>query len=131
VRPSLKFWSVVLAIAAMFAAVVCIPRRGYDYRAARKAAAHADIAGLRTALDAFRSDTGHYPAGDDFVQPLLRQPLGETNWHRPYLDAEHSPKDPWAHDYVYECPGRHNPNSFDLFSVGLDGRAGTDDDIVN
>ena len=28
-------------------------------------------------------------------------------------------------------PGKHNPNGFDLFSVGPDGKAGTDDDIGN
>jgi hypothetical protein len=36
-----------------------------------------------------------------------------------------------GHKYFYECPGKHNPDSYDLFSAGPDGRIGTDDDIGN
>ena len=33
--------------------------------------------------------------------------------------------------YIYECPGKNNPNGYDLSSMGPDGRAGGDDDITN
>jgi general secretion pathway protein G len=130
VRPSLKFWSVVLAIAALtgLAVVWITPTRrsicdgGYSFPGY-------DIAAFKVALDTFQEDTGHYPEGKAGLSQLLWQPAGETNWHGPYLDK--LPKDPWGHDYAYECPGKHNSNSFDLFSLGPDGRAGTDDDIVN
>ena len=82
-----------------------------------------------TALDAFKRDTGHYPTGTNGLLELVQRPPDTTNWHGPYL--EFIPKDPWGHDYIYECPGKHNTNFFDLISLGPDGRLGTDDDIHN
>jgi general secretion pathway protein G len=41
------------------------------------------------------------------------------------------PKDPWGSAYVYYFPGKHNPNAYDLFSVGPDFKEGTQDDIGN
>lgn len=40
-------------------------------------------------------------------------------------------KDPWGHAFVYYCPGSHNRDSYDLLSLGEDGREGTSDDITN
>ena len=47
------------------------------------------------------------------------------------LDSDAIPKDPWGNDYLYVCPGTHNPASYDLMSMGVDARADTDDDICN
>src|ERR1019366_1384158 len=30
-------------------------------------------------------------------------------------------RDPWGNAYVYRFPGSHNPDSFDLYSLGEDG----------
>ncbi len=90
----------------------------------------ADIhGGIQSALDAFKADTGSYPKGSNGLLELVQQPAGATNWRGPYLDK--LPNDPWGHKYIYEYPGQHNTNGFDLFSAGPDGKAGTDDDIVN
>jgi len=40
-------------------------------------------------------------------------------------------QDPWTNPYLYSYPGKHNQNSYDLYSVGPDGKEGTDDDIGN
>ena len=32
---------------------------------------------------------------------------------------------------IYDCPGKHNPDSYDLSSAGPDGIAGTEDDIAS
>jgi general secretion pathway protein G len=45
-------------------------------------------------------------------------------WHGPYLDTNYPRKDPWGRPYVYECPGKHNPESFDLYSLGPNGKGG-------
>jgi len=93
-------------------------------------AARADInAGIKPALAAFKVDTGFFPKGSNGMLELLQQPTGATNWHGPYL--EKLPVDPWGNKYFYEYPGKHNPNGYDLFSAGPDGKPGTDDDIVN
>ena len=84
-----------------------------------------------TALKAFEVRSGRYPSTTQGLGGLLHEPPGSTNWNGPYLDADAIPKDPWGNDFIYECPGRHNTNSFDLMSMGPDGHRGTEDDITN
>jgi general secretion pathway protein G len=98
----------------------------------RPKAAYADIhGGIKTALDAFQVDTGSYPKGSNGLVELVQQPSGTTNWHGPYFDPPKVPIDPWGNKYFYEYPGKHNPNGYDLFSAGPDGKAGTEDDVGN
>jgi general secretion pathway protein G len=44
-------------------------------------------------------------------------------------------KDPWGNNFLYKCPGTHNPMSFDLYSFGSDKASTTTaqqaDDITN
>jgi general secretion pathway protein G len=115
----------VITIIGILAALV-IPKMVGRSEQARLAAAHADLSSIKTALDAFEVDNGHYPKS---LQDLVQQPSNAKSWHGPYLD--NVPMDPWGNPYVYTFPGRHNPNGFDIYSGGPDGKAGTDDDIGN
>jgi general secretion pathway protein G len=81
-------------------------------------------------LDAFEVDTGQYPKGKNGLNDLVVAPRDVQGWKGPYMKNE-IPKDPWGNDYVYEFPGKRNPSSYDLMSLGPDGRSGTDDDITN
>jgi general secretion pathway protein G len=84
------------------------------------------IGAFSEALKMFKGDIGHYPNG---LNDLVVQPAGaSTNWHE-YLDR--IPFDPWGHPYLYEYPGKHRTNSYDLSSAGPDGKFGTEDDIAN
>jgi general secretion pathway protein G len=38
------------------------------------------------------------------------------------------PLDPWRHPYVYTFPGVENQGSFDLYTLGKDGKPGGDDE---
>jgi general secretion pathway protein G len=76
------------------------------------------VSSFKVALDAFRADTGSYPRGRNGLQALVQRPATATNWQGPYIQSVSVPKDPWGNDYIYECPGRHNPNSFDISSQG-------------
>ena len=115
----------VVTIIGILAALV-IPKIVGRSEQARATAAHADIAGIKTALDAFEVDNGFYPRS---LQDLLQAPSNAKNWHGPYLDK--LPVDPWGNAYVYYFPGKHNSSSFDLLSIGPDGKEGTDDDVGN
>ncbi|MGA3265980.1 MAG: type II secretion system major pseudopilin GspG [Verrucomicrobiota bacterium] len=116
----------VVTIIGILAALV-IPKITGRSEQARITAAHADIfGGIKTALDAYEVDNGHYPRS---LQDLLRQPSDAHNWHGPYLD--NLPMDPWQRPYIYYYPGKHNPNSYDLLSLGNSGKEGNDDNIVN
>jgi general secretion pathway protein G len=126
VRPSLTFCLAILGIIAVLYAIT--PRIGHAGHS-RVTPAWGDInGGIKSALEQFKADTGAYPKN---IQDLVQQPSGATNWHGPYFYQSRLPVDPWGNPYIYECPGRHNPNAYDLFSAGPDGRIGTEDDIGN
>jgi general secretion pathway protein G len=84
---------------------------------------------LETPLTAYRVNMGSYPTTEEGLQALVRQPSEEaTNWRGPYVKKLNP--DPWGHPYRYKCPGEHNPDSYDLWSLGPDGEE-SDDDIGN
>jgi general secretion pathway protein G len=118
----------VLTILAILAAIVLPKMTGQGERA-RIGAAKTQISAFATALDMFELDNGHYPRGKSGLNDLVIQPKDASDKWRQYLDSV--PMDPWQHPYIYECPGRHRPTSYDLSSAGPDGHPGNEDDIVN
>jgi len=123
----------VMVILAVLAALV-IPKfagRGED---ARKSAAQTQISSLfGTALDVYEADNGAYPVTAQGLQALRSKPSTAPEpkrWKGPYLKGD-VPLDPWGNAYVYRAPGQNNADGYDLFSIGPDGREGTEDDIVN
>lgn len=118
----------VLVILGILAAIV-VPKFSGRTEDAKKTAAKTQISSFATVLDAFEVDNGYYPKGKNGLMDLVQQPRDAQNWHGPYL--KEIPKDPWGNEYVYECPGRNNPSSYDLMSMGPDGRVGGDNDITN
>jgi general secretion pathway protein G len=107
----------VLVILGILAAIV-LPRFTNRTKQAQIAATQTQIASFKTALDAYDVDNGGYPRGKNGLLDLIQQPRDVQNWHGPYLSSDSIPKDPWGNDYIYECPGRHNPTSYDLSSLG-------------
>ncbi len=119
----------VLVILATLAAIV-VPKFSGRSEQAKVTAAQTQIANFEIVLDAFEVDNGFYPKGSDGLRDLIQQPSEAKNWRGPYLKQE-IPLDPWGNEYVYENPGKRNPNGYDLYSLGPDGRSGNDDDITN
>jgi general secretion pathway protein G len=118
----------VVTIIGILAALV-IPKIAGSSERARVTAATTDInGGIKSALGQYEVDNGFYPKS---LQDLLVQPSNAKNWHGPYFDPPKLPVDPWGYPYVYYFPGKHNISSYDLLSVGPDGKEGTDDDVVN
>ncbi len=115
----------VVTIIGILAALV-IPKIVGRSEQARVTAAQADLASIKTTLDAFEVDNGYYPKS---IQDLVLAPNTAKNWHGPYL--EKIPQDPWGNNYVYYFPGKHNSGSYDLLSIGPDSKEGTDDDVGN
>jgi len=79
------------------------------------------------AIDLFEVDHGEYPEGED-VEALRQLWEGDEDTNKTYLKKEVE-RDPWGNQYRYECPGSHNENSYDIWSVGADGEDDTEDDI--
>jgi general secretion pathway protein G len=119
----------VLVILGILARSWCRSSAGAQSRRGQTAA-QSQIATFGTALDAFEVDNGYYPKGKNGLNDLVQTPRDSQNWRGPYLKGQ-IPLDPWQQPYIYECPGKHNPSSYDIASMGLDKRLGTDDDVTN
>jgi general secretion pathway protein G len=118
----------VIVIIGVLAAVV-VPKFAGRTEQARVAAAKSQIANFETALDAFEVDNGYYPKGKGGLNDLVVQPKDAPNWHGPYV--KEIPNDPWGQAYIYDYPGKHNASTYDIMSMGPDGRVGGDDDITS
>ncbi|MGA2619009.1 MAG: type II secretion system major pseudopilin GspG [Thermoguttaceae bacterium] len=117
---------VILVILASFAVVSIGPVQ----RRAHINQAKVQVALFSEALKMYEFNVGSYPTTLD----ALRHPPGDlpnpSRWEGPYLDKD-IPPDPWNNAYQYTAPGTHNPDSFDVWSLGPDGVSGTEDDIGN
>ncbi|HUA38700.1 MAG TPA: type II secretion system major pseudopilin GspG [Candidatus Sulfopaludibacter sp.] len=117
----------VLVILATLAAIV-LPRFTGTSQRARITAAVTQISTFKTALNAYEVDMGAYPK--NLTELLQAPPNSGPNWHGPYLDSDTIPKDPWGNDYIYTFPGKHNPTSFDIMSLGPNGQSGNGEGII-
>jgi general secretion pathway protein G len=116
---------VIIAVIAVLAAVVA-PEIFRNVSDARSGSARQQVEIFATALDAYRLDNHRYPTTEQGLAALRVEPAtGERppRWRGPYLRRA-VPDDPWGNPYVYESPGRVNPASYDLYSLGRDGREG-------
>jgi len=121
---------VVMVIIGLLAGYVA-PRYFAQIGKSETKAARAQIDAFEKALEVYRLDTGRYPATEQGLDALMKQPAGETRWQGPYLKKA-LPQDPWQHAYVYRYPGEHG--DYDILSYGRDGKAGgegEDADVTN
>ena len=91
----------------------------------------ADLLAFKEMLATYQLENGTLPTTEQGIKALWSKPTVEPippRW-RKQLDEE--TLDPWGHPYQYRNPGKHNPDSYDVFSMGEDGLPDTDDDIGN
>ena len=118
---------VVIIIGVLVSMVV--PRLVGRSEEARISAAKADInANISVALDLYELDNGRYPSTQEGLAALMIKPVSAVNWKGPYLKRK--PVDPWGSEYAYRFPGGRSTD-YDLYSFGLDGAEGGDDDVAN
>src|SRR5918999_2307858 len=115
----------VVIVTGIVVAMVA-PRLTGRSEQARIAAAQADInAHLSAALDLYELENGRYPTTEEGLAALRKAGSKGAYLKKPV------PADPWGRPYVYRSPGQHNPDDYDLLSLGADGSEGTKDDIGN
>ncbi len=98
---------------------------------ALKSAAKGQVGLFKSAIDLYHFQTRQYPKS---LTDLTKKPSDSRiadRWAGPYLSTSDIPLDPWDQEYRFTVPGKHNPDSFDVWSVGPDGQDGSDDDIGN
>jgi len=93
--------------------------------------AKSDIQTLTMQLELYQAMNGFLPSTEQGLLALVAAPTTNpkpTHWMKLIGKA---PLDPWGHPYLYKNPGIHNPNSYDIYSAGPDGKPDTNDDIGN
>ncbi|MCF8110781.1 MAG: type II secretion system major pseudopilin GspG [Desulfobacteraceae bacterium] len=120
---------VVIVILGILAVYV-MPRIMGRPEQARRIKARSDIQAIETALKLYRLDNGKYPATQQGLEALVREPDSgpqPMNWREGgYLEKGRVPKDPWGNEYVYICPGNHD--DYDIMSYAADGEPGGEGD---
>ena len=97
----------------------------------RDARLQADFSSFDSNLKTYEMMNGFLPSTEQGLQALVTKPTTDPQPTRWYQMMDHLPQDPWNRDYVYVCPGKHNPQSYDIYSKGKDGIADTADDRGN
>ena len=90
-----------------------------------------DINGFETNLDMYKLNNNRYPTTEQGLQALVEKPSVDPVPRR-YPDGGYIrrlPDDPWGNAYLYQSPGEHG--KFDVYSMGPDMEANTEDDIGN
>ncbi|WP_024871624.1 type II secretion system major pseudopilin GspG [Tolumonas lignilytica] len=121
---------VVIVILGILASLVVPNLMGNKDQADHQKAV-SDIVALENALDMYKLDNSRYPTTDQGLNALITKPDSEPV-PRNYKAGgyiKRLPADPWQNEYQLLSPGEHG--NIDVFSVGPDGQAGTDDDIGN
>jgi general secretion pathway protein G len=120
----LAFLIAVLALCTTFVLPGLVPASDE----ARRKIATGDIANISVALKLYRLHRDRYPTTEEGLAVLLI-PFESKDWNQPFLEGK--PIDPWGRAYQYRCPGTRHAEGFDLWSLGPDGKDGTEDDIMN
>lgn len=80
-----------------------------------------DISTITAALRMYEINNRFLPTTEQGLGALVTKPSSEPIPKRWTQLMSEVPRDPWNRPYVYACPGKHNPNGFDLYSTGEDG----------
>jgi general secretion pathway protein G len=120
----------VLVILVILASLAVTTYRGVQDRAL-KDAAKSKVGIISGQIDTYQLHMRNYPQS---LQDLMNKPsdarLAER-WAGPYFKDSSALRDPWENEIRYAAPGKHNAQSYDIWSVGPDGQDGTQDDIGN
>ena len=121
---------VVIVILGILASMVVPNLMGSQERANMQKAV-SDINALETSLSMYKMDNYKYPSTEQGLEALVTETDVEPAPRRfpegGYV--KRLPNDPWGSEYQLLNPGEHG--NMDVFSMGPDGEAGTDDDIGN
>jgi general secretion pathway protein G len=90
-----------------------------------------DIVALENALDMYKLDNSRYPTTEQGLDALVEMPDvdPEPRDYRSGGYIKRLPQDPWGNEYLLVSPGENS--KVDIYSIGLDGEEGSDDDIGN
>lgn len=121
---------VVLVIIGMIMAIVA-PNIMGQQEEAKTDKARIDISALEDAMNMYKLRNNRYPTTEQGLEALVEEttiePLPKRFPEGGFI--EKLPVDPWESPYQLVSPGEFS--KIDIFSMGPDGVAGTEDDIGN
>lgn len=119
---------VVIVILGILASMV-LPQVFGNKEIAERQKVVSDLTALEGAMDMYKLDNHRYPTTDQGLDALVNEPTisPEPRNYRRAGYVKRLPKDPWGNEYLLISPGE--VGEYDIFSAGLDGEEGTDDDI--
>jgi general secretion pathway protein G len=121
----------MLAILLLVSIGAAMALRGYasSHGGTEGTVARLQIRSLEMLLKAHKLTTGAYPTEEEGLAVIFAKRSGDTAERQQRVQEQL--KDPWHRKIHYHIPGKHNPDSFDLYSAGPDGIEDTEDDIGN
>ncbi len=121
---------VVIVILGILASMVVPNLMGNKEKADRQKAV-SDIVALENALEMYKLENSRFPTTEQGLEALVTKPESDPAPRNYREDGyiKRLPMDPWGNAYQMLSPGEHG--KIDVFSMGLDGESGTEDDIGN
>ncbi|GMM86736.1 type II secretion system protein GspG [Pseudoalteromonas sp. MTN2-4] len=84
--------------------------------------AHIDIVALSKAVEFYHNEFGYFPTNEQGLDVLVQEILVSKSCPcKKEKIISTLPQDPWGRDYLYLSPGIRNPDSFDIWTNGMDG----------
>jgi|SRR4051794_19166558 general secretion pathway protein G len=120
----------VLVILVILASLAISTYRGVQNRAL-KDAAKTKVGILSGQIDTYQLHMRNFPTSLRDLLDKPSDPRAADRWAGPYVKDTSALRDPWDNDFHLAVPGKHNTDSYDVWSVGPDGQDGTQDDIGN
>jgi len=120
---------VVIIIALLGGAAVYY--MGGNVGIAQETRVQSDLQSISTQLKLYQASNGFLPTTDQGLGALVEEPTTDPKPKRWRPLFEKLPEDPWGNPYYLVVPGKHNPNTFDVYSAGPDRKTGTADDLGN
>jgi general secretion pathway protein G len=119
----------ILGVLTLLAAIITLvaPNVIKQTQKGQIKAAQAQVNSLKAVLNSYYLDNSAYPSTGQGLKALFEKPTVPPvpeNWNGPYLEENKIPKDPWGREIKYVCPGTHNPDKFDVYTLGSDNAEG-------
>ncbi|RTE86202.1 MULTISPECIES: type II secretion system major pseudopilin GspG [Gammaproteobacteria] len=119
---------VVIVILGILATIV-VPNVFGNKETADRQKVVSDLTALENAMEMYNLENGNYPTSQQGLEALVSEPQVNPR-PRNYRTGGYIrrlPNDPWNSPYQLVSPGQNG--RYDIFSMGPDGQAGTQDDI--
>ncbi len=113
----------VLAIIAVLVGLA-INKLSGNLDVAKDTRVQADIQTIVTQLKTYEIQALSMPTTEQGLDALVHQPTSDPVPARWTKLLDEIPVDPWNRPYQYRNPGVHNPDGFDVYSLGRTGKEG-------